>query len=569
MIEIKIEGKVAIATGEFKVNMLNLFNSLRGRKNWGDKKRFEFDATDFNIELIKNSEFEFPGEFRFTNSIKTVAGSPTQHEEVRPLTTSYKPRVKLRKYQEKALALSYERKAYALLLEMGLGKSAIIIANSGMLHCAGRLSGVLILSPKGVHNQWIEEQIPEHLSEAVKVNLVLWKKKVIDAKDMNRKGLTFFSMNIDAIRTKLGYATAMAFLKIHNGKGMMVVDESHFIKSHNADRTKAAIKLGQMTTFRRICTGTPIAKTVIDAWSQFMFLDPKILNHPYLTSFRARFCIMGGFEGRVVVGQKNVEEFYSLIAPHSFRLTKAEALDLPPKIYVTREYEMGEETERHYKSMKNTFMTELENGEILDVESAAVAVLRLQQIVCGYLPLKEEDGLTEEEITFSARKEFQIISEERIDVMMDIINQVKGPVIVWARFIADIQRIALRLTKEFGPESTVTYYGETTTKGRKFAKEAFLSGKARFFISNPAAGGTGLNLQGACQNVIYYSNSFDALHRWQSEDRTHRLGTKGAITYFDLVASKSVDRRIIQSLKNKKSISSLTFDQIRAFLSMT
>lgn len=564
MIEIRIKDGKATATGTFKASMLNLFNGIRGKKLWGDNKTLTFEATQFNVDLIKNSEFEYPGEFRFIGGVepKVPHTMATQHEKVPPLPKDYVPKLPLWKLQKDILGISWLRKVYAVLLEMSLGKSAIIITNAGMLHVCGKVTGVLILSPRGVHIQWIDEQIPLHLSDAVKGNLLLWKKKPIDVKLMNKKGLTFLSMNVDAIRTKIGWKTAEAFLKMHNGKSMMVVDESHLIKSPGADRTKAAIKLGALATYRRICTGTPIAKTVIDAWSQFMFLDKTILNHPYMTSFRARFCIMGGFEGRVVVGQKNVEEFYSLIAPHSFRMTKLEALDLPPKIYVTREYEMGEETERHYKSMKNTFMTELENGEILDVENAAVAILRLQQIVCGYLPILEDADIHQ-------KQEIEIISDERIDILMDIVEQVQGPVIVWARFIADIRRIEYALQKRHGINSCVTYFGETSNAHRKYAKEAFLSGQARFFISNPAAGGTGLNLQGDCQTVIYYSNSFDALHRWQSEDRTHRPGMKGTITYFDIVASRSVDKRILQSLKNKKSISHLTFDQIRSFLSMT
>lgn len=335
---------------------------------------------------------------------------------------------------------------------------------------------------------------------------------------------------------------------------MMVVDESHNIKSWGADRTKAAIKLGHFATYRRIATGTPIAKNIIDSWTQFMFLDRKILGHDYLTSFRARYCIMGGWEGKQIIGQRNVEEFYHLISPHSFRMTKDEALDLPEKIYVRREYEMGDKTRSHYNELRKTFMTQLDSGDIVDVQNAAVALLRLQQIVCGYLPTEEN--------------EFQIISNERIEELMEIIDQVTGPVVIWARFTQDIKRLASAIRKKEGNDSVVTYFGETKGAEREEAKRRFLNGKSRFFISNPAAGGTGLNLQGDCRTVIYFSNSFDALHRWQSEDRTHRMGTKGSVTYFDIVAQSSVDRAILNNLKSKKSISSLTLDQIRQAISI-
>lgn len=563
-IEIEIAGELATAHGPFPIELLRLFSELRGKKTWNQSKSVEFPATKFNIGLIKRSEFEFPGAFVFkknaavdNSEFETLA---TQHATIHEPKTTYKPAMELFAHQKRAVSLSWERKAYALLLEMGLGKTAIMITNAGMLHLAKKLSGVLILSPKGVHRQWIEEQLPEHIDQSIKVNPIVWRKKAIPLKDMQRKGLTFLSMNVDAVRTPLGKKTAEQFLKAHSGRSMMIVDESHLIKTGSADRTKEAIALGRLATYRRISTGTPIAKNLIDAWSQFKFLDDSILGHPYMTSFRARYCVMGGWEGRQIVGTKNVEEFYSLIAPHSFRLTKDEALNLPEKMYVRREYEMGEKTAAHYNSLKRTFMTALDEGSIVDINSAATALLRLQQVVCGYLPIPDEEA---------EETRIEIFSDERIDIMLDIIEQVQGPVIIWARFIADINRISKRLNAEYGKQSAVTYFGSTSSKEREENKQAFLSGHSRFFISNPAAGGTGLNLQGDCQTAIYYSNSFDAIHRWQSEDRIHRMGTKGTCTYFDLIAAKSVDRAILTSLKNKKSLSSLSLDQIRQALLMT
>lgn len=541
---IEVNGEKAIAYGPFKFDMLKLFNKFRGKRIWEGSKSIEFEATTFNIGLIKDSEFEFPDAFEFKYLKKTindieepVPNLPTQHKSAKYPRTKYKTGMELFEHQKRAVALSWDRKAYALLLEMGLGKTAIMIANAGILFMEGKLSGVLVLSPKGVHRQWLEEQIPEHIDPSIRINLVLWKKQPIETKAMHKKGLNFLSMNIDAIRTPKGFKTAYEFLKSHNGKSMMIVDESHLIKSWSADRTRAAIKLGELAAYRRISTGTPIAKNLMDAWTQFNFLDRKILNHPYMTSFRSRFCVMGGWEGKQIVGTKNVEEFYQLIAPHSFRLTKDEALKLPPKMYVSREYELGDKAQAHYNSLKKTFMTALDEGSIVDVGSAATAILRLQQVVCGYLPIPSEDA---------KETRIEVFSDERMDIMLDIIEQVKGPVIIWARFRADIVRIKSRLEKEYGKNCAVTYYGATkdTKKNneRDVAVKNFISGKVRFFVSNPASGGTGLNLQkGGCQTAIYYSNSFDAIHRWQSEDRLHRLGTKGTVTYFDIIATKTVE----------------------------
>ena len=170
-------------------------------------------------------------------------------------------------------------------------------------------------------------------------------------------------------------------------------------------------------------------------------------------------------------------------------------------------------------------------------------------MICGHR--QREDGTMME------------VGNERMDILLDIVGQRTGAIVIWHRFIEDGKRIIHHLTE--AGEIAVRYLG--TDAERQAAKDAFLSGEARIFVSNPKTGGVGLNLQGDCETVIYYSNNFDALDRWQSEDRVHRTGMKRAVTYFDIVARKSVDRVILRNLRAKKSISDLTLDDIRKSLS--
>lgn len=549
-----MNGDIATALGPFPLPFLKVISALSGRKSWKGSVSVSFDANPANLRRLKDCDFEIVFEDR-TGTIaaaEALENLPTQHSAA-TLKTKYVPAVPWRDHQRATLAISANRKVYAHFHEMGLGKSAIAIAESAMLFLGGKITAVLILAPKGVHRQWIAEQIPEHIAPGLRWQGLVWNNKVAPTpKEMKGEGLVFFSMNLDAIRTGRGFVAAERFIKLHGGRCMIVVDESHNIKSWSAERTKAAWKLGEMVTYRRIMTGTPIAKNIMDAWAQFKFLDVNILGHKYVTSFRARYCIMGGFEGRQIVGQRNTEEFYRLIAPHSFRLTKAEATDLPEKVYNRREYDMGEETTRHYKAMKNSFMTALDSGEVIDVKNAASLVIRLQQIVCGYLP--SEDGTSVE-----------IISDERLDVMMDIINQLEGKLVIWAWFREDGRRIMRRLEKEFGFESAVLYGGSNTERSE--AKREFISGTARFFVSNQATGGVGTDgLQKVCTTAIYFSNSYRSLDRWQSEDRIHRMGMGASASYFDIIANRSVDRPILRNLRAKKSLSDMTLDNIRRMI---
>lgn len=547
MIRAEVTGETAILYGPFPFAFIKTVSALAGRKVWQSTSQVKILAHPANIRTLKRCDHEIEwidksGDLAMQQAFEEL---PTQHSDRASVQTSYVPKIPLFRHQQKALAISAHRESYALLWEMGLGKTAGLIANAGVLWADSKLTGVLVVAPKGVHTQWPNEQIPAHFNGAYRC--IPWKKKELEARELQpRNGeLVWFAINVDALRTEKGKAACIAFLNAHKNASMMISDESHNIKDGRAQRTKAAIEIGRLAKFRRIATGTPIAKNIVDAWSQFNFLNPNILGHKYMTSFRARFCVMGGFEGRQIVGQKNTEEFYQLIAPHSFRMTKEEALDLPAKVYVTKEYEMGDETLKHYKSVKDLLMTEMDDGTIMDAKNGAVAMGRLQQIVCGHLPREDKSVMR--------------ISSERLEILLDIVRQRTGPICVWHRFIVDGDTIINALLAE--GEKAVRYNGSDAE--REAAKLAFLSGDARIFVSNPKTGGVGLNLQGDCQTVIYYSNSFDALDRWQSEDRVHRTGMKGTITYFDIVAKKSVDRAILRNLRTKKSISDLTLDEIR------
>lgn len=549
-----ITGKTAILQGPFPIEFIGVIASLSGKKKWMNSTEIEFESIPHNINKLRGTSYkiEFQDDTGLLADMAEFENMPTQIAQVDAAQTDYRPKLPLRDYQQKAVNLSAERKSYAYLMEMGLGKSAVCITNIGMLALANKLTGVLILAPKGVHRQWLDEQFPEHFDSRIRYMSLIWNGTVLDVKRKDDR-LVVLSMNIDAIRTKKGFETAVNFLRANSGSSMMVIDESHNIKSGTAQRTKSAWKLGELATYRRILTGTPISRNVADMWAQFKFLDERILGHRYFISFRNHFCLMGGFEGRQIIGQKNIEELYQLIAPHSYRLTKKEALDLPEKIYIKRRYEMSEICAAHYQSLKNSFITQLDNGEIVDANNAITCLLRLQQVLCGFLPNEEGEAVTE-------------FSNDRIQQMLEIIEQTEGQAVIWCRFTHDILRITKLLNENYGKGSAVCYYGGNV-KERDESVEKFLNMGARFFVSNPSAGGTGLNLQkSGCQTVIYYSNNFNYITRAQSEDRTHRIGMKGAVTYFDIVADKSIDGHILRNLRAKKSISELTLDEIRASL---
>ena len=200
-------------------------------------------------------------------------------------------------------------------------------------------------------------------------------------------------------------------------------------------------------------------------------------------------------------------------------------------------------------------MTLLENGELVSAPQVITQMLRLQQLLSGYL--KTDDG------------EMVDVASQRLDAMMSCVEEISGKAIIWSRFRYDIVAIVATLTKVYGQESVVSYYGDTSDEDRQRAIQRFQNGKARFFVANPATAGYGLTLTEA-STVIYYANDFNLETRIQSEDRCHRIGQKNPVTYIDLIAEGTIDEKIVKSLRDKIVIGAKVLgEEAREWLKLT
>jgi SNF2 family DNA or RNA helicase len=458
-------------------------------------------------------------------------------------------------HQITALEKSWDKENYAYFMEMGTGKSKVLIDNMSMLYDHGHINGVLILAPKGVYRNWQRQEIPTHLPNHIEDFTVAWtptpnkvEKEMLESiiKDPKDLTLDIFLMNIEALHTTKGARFAERFLNGH--RGMIVIDESTTIKNPKAIRTKNALKLSTLAKYRRILTGSPVTRDPIDLFSQCEFLDPAILGHASYYSFKNRYTVqvrtnVGTHVFNKVVGYKNLGELSGLLDPYSYRVLKEDCLDLPEKIYTKRQVDLTAEQKKAYKEMKDYALTLFEDGSVLTASTVMTQLLRLHQISCGHLIM--EDGET------------KIFKNNRITELMDILEEVDGKVIIWANYRQDIRTIYNNIAKKYGPDTVATYYGDTPDGERQDIVQRFQDPKSplRYFVGNQQTAGYGLTLT-AASTVVYYSNNYDLEKRIQSEDRAHRIGQKSNVTYIDLIAEKTVDERIVKALRNKINIAS-------------
>ena len=458
-------------------------------------------------------------------------------------------------HQLTALEKSWDKENYAYFMEMGTGKSKVLIDNMSMLYDHGKINGALILAPKGVYRNWQRQEIPTHLPNHIEDFTVAWtptpnklEKELLDSilKDPKDLTLDIFLMNIEALHTTKGARFAERFLNGH--RALVVIDESTTIKNPKAIRTKNALKLSTLAKYRRILTGSPVTRDPIDLFSQCEFLDPAILGHASYYSFKNRYTVqvrtnVGTHVFNKVVGYKNLGELSGLLDPYSYRVLKEDCLDLPEKIYTKRQVDLTDEQKKAYREMKEYALTLFEDGSVLTASTVMTQLLRLHQISCGHL------------ITESG--ETKVFKNNRITELMSILEEVDGKVIIWANYRQDIRTIYDTISKKYGKETVATYYGDTPDEERQGIVQKFQDkdSSLRYFVGNQQTAGYGLTLT-AASTVVYYSNNYDLEKRIQSEDRAHRIGQKSNVTYIDLIAEKTVDERIVKALRNKINIAS-------------
>jgi SNF2 family DNA or RNA helicase len=463
---------------------------------------------------------------------------------------NYKFKTKPFAHQLKALEMSWDKKVFAYFMEMGTGKSKVLIDNMSILYDKGHINGALIIAPKGVYKNWFDSEIPTHMPTHIEKTMVLWessagksKEKELDTLFKSSFDLHILIMNVEALSTKKGKQFAEKFLSCH--KTLMAIDESTTIKNPGAIRTKTIIDLGRNTKYKRILTGSPVTKSPLDLFTQCAFLDPWLLDHQSYYSFKTRYAItkqinVSGRMVQIVVGYRNLGELSDKLKPFSHRVLKDDCLDLPPKTYMKRTIQLSEEQSKVYKQMKEIALATL-NGKMTTTHNVITQLMRLHQITCGYF--KSDDGTT------------QTLKSNRLDELMDVLSEMEGKAVIWAHYRYDIEVIVEAIKKEYGDKSVVTYYGDTSTEDRQKAIKLIQDPKSevRFIVGTPQTGGYGITLTGA-STMIYYSNGYDLEKRQQSEARIDRIGQEKPMTYIDIIAEGTVDEKIVKALRTKVNI---------------
>lgn len=456
-------------------------------------------------------------------------------------------------HQRKAFLISRAMPAYAYFMEQRTGKTKVFIDNAAWLYREGKVRQALVIAPNSVKTNWVTDELPTHMPEYISWSAAAWKSspRKVDQVALDRvldaaaEEMRWLVMNVEALSTARGAQAALDFVKA--APTIVGVDESTRIKTPRSARTMAVVRLRKWAPYRRILTGTPATQGPLDLYAQFAFLDPDILGFGNFYGFRNHFAIMGGYGGKVVVAYTKLDELQALIDPFSFRKTRDECFDIPPKGYQKLVVEMTAEQARVYKDMRDRMRAEFEGGEVT-ATLVLTQMLRLAQIAGGFVP-PPPDGLFNGAIAIPG-------GNPKVEALVELAGDTQGKMVVWARFRAEIAAAAGALRTQYGADSVVEFHGGVDDDARVRARTAFQdpSSPVRFFVGQTETGGLGINLDQA-RTIAYLSNGFSLESRLQSEDRASSAAQKHSVAVVDIIAKDTVDDKVVGALRSKRDIS--------------
>ena len=456
------------------------------------------------------------------------------------------PTTQPKNHQRKALSLMVAREFFACFMEMGTGKTWVVLQLIAWLRKRTSLPA-LIACPASVMSVWEDQAQVHHPGLKVIALTGTMPQRIEKLRSGLLSGVNAFVINYEAL-----WRLEEVLLRIK--WSALILDESTRIKSRTTHQAKAAHKLAKVAKRRYLLTGTPMPNSPLELFSQFLFLDPSILGHHFY-AFRDRYAVMGGYQGYQVVSWKNTVELMDKLAKHSFRVLKKDCLDLPEKIYNLIRLELVGDQKKAYKELCEDLVTECAGQQV----TAAVLVsklVKLREILAGFI--KRDDGVLHH---FKDQAKLDALD----DIMEDLPNNAK--IVIWCLFREEMEMVKRRLVDKYG--EILELHGGVALTDRGPLVERFqtepvkctgtehrkFSGP-RIFLGQQKAGGLGITLT-AASYCVFMTDDYSPETRLQAEDRLHRIGQRNQVVYYNLHCKGTLDVAVWGALRKKQKLSDL------------
>lgn len=472
-------------------------------------------------------------------------------------------------HQAHEYRIGREKRSRALIWPMRSGKSKACIDKACYQFERGKIEGVIVIAPNGVHLNWVKNEIPRWAWPEVGPHKAFaWEtpKRGYVEQDMAfrslcaSKGLKWFCINMEALKHLDCRRAVKDFLKACHMNFMLIVSEAHHFGRPGSKRTYFARSLAYHAAFVQTETGTPILTGPMRAFSQFELLAPGALGFSKFTAFKRHYAEWektqrGGRTYDKITKYTNLDELRERVAKWSSVVLRSELHDMPPLIRTERPVVMTDRCRQQYLEMVSHHLAEI-GDDMVTAKDAGPRMMKLQQMMHGYV----KDTATDRVIEIDPDA---AIWEAVID---EIDGTVPGKALVWCRYKEDIRRLMKRIPRSYG---FLEYHGDMTATAREANRMRFLEDKkVGGIIGTPDTGGEGLDFS-AADAVIFASIPPNARMIAQAEERATVKGGK-PVSVVRVRHYGTVDDRLWEIVDTNTSLAdSITGHGLRELLRRT
>lgn len=434
-----------------------------------------------------------------------------------------------------------------LSMEMGTGKTLTAMAILNRIVEEKQKNKVLIVCPKVTMGVWRDE-FAKFEKDHYKLRLIMGTaKKRIDAMN-DISEYPDDRLNIVVINYEYTYAFEPILERWK--PDIVICDESHRIKGVSTNQTKSITKIGKLCNYRMCLTGTPLTNNILDFFAQFRYMDTSVFGLNYY-SYKNKYTITGMFGEYLRPNMATFEEFKKKVNSISFRRTKEQCLTLPEFTDVKIPIDIS--CKKMYTELEREYITWLSETEFISVENALTKTLKLRQLTSGFYYDVSENG----------DKSAVWVDTAKVDACLELIEQLieEGQkVLVFAEFQAEIEKIK-ELCDKAGISAEM-YYGKTPDKKRFEIVDRFQNGDLQVFIGQIESAGISITLT-ASSNMIFLSTGYKYGVYDQARARIHRKGQVNKCTYYHLIATNTIDEKIMKALRKKEALAESVIDDYK------
>lgn len=484
--------------------------------------------------------------------------------------------------QVEALKQSKDKYGFAWYMEMGLGKTLTALTEFDRMAADRTVTRLLVVCPNSFKAGWLAEIVKHKFNFDVMIYEAPRKKA---AQTWVARGLAgsqnpftrppVLIINYESIRankethTSGGLEVVRPF--ISQRETMLVVDESIAMKNHTAAQTKSLkrLVLNPLIKCVRLLSGKPTTQGPHDYWAQ---LHTILCVQESFYSFRNKYCRMGGWQGKQVLGSQNEQELADRMQGFIFKALKMDPrwkLGLPEKSYTSRsyadEFRASPILYRHYQEMELTMMTALRDakrqptGGMIQAKIILDQMQKLSQIMCGFSYKEDQQGV-------------KLVPDEenpRLQLLLRTLDtEVQGKVAIC--YFNKYVGVQLREVLEAKGHGVAAIMGgmhrdDIEEEKRRFNEDSDCD-VILLQITASKFGHTILGQQEDvgkhCSTMLFYQNRYSLDDRSQVEDRIHRIGQKQPCLYVDF-AGASMDAHINNALQHKQAVYAAVMDLVK------